>query len=73
VLLTFVGAYEALNRTLRENYEKLFDRFGQDANEVLGHLLLLETVVLRINDRTYAIAAPTHPLFLGTTRGTARS
>jgi len=64
LLLTFVAAYEALNRTLRENYDRLFEKFGQDANEVLGHLLLLETVVLRINDHTYAIAAPTHPLFL---------
>ena len=31
---------------------------------MLGHLLLLETIVLQIDDRTYAIAAPTHPLFL---------
>jgi hypothetical protein len=64
LLLTFVAAYEALNKTLRENYERLFEKFGQDANEVLGHLLLLETVVLRVNDRTYAIGAPTHPLYL---------
>lgn len=64
VLLTFIAAYEALNATLRDRFEALYQRFGQDANEVLGHLLLLETVVLQINDRTYAIAAPTHPLFL---------
>lgn len=64
VLLKFVGSYEELNSTLRENYDQLFETFGQDANEVLGHLLLLETVVLRVNGRTYAIAAPTHPLFL---------
>ena len=41
----------------------LYQRFGQDANEILGHLLLLETIVIRIDDRTYAIAAPTHPLY----------
>jgi hypothetical protein len=64
LLLTFIAAYEALNATLREKFETLYQRFGQDANEVLGHLLLLETVVLEIADRTYAIAAPTHPLFL---------
>jgi hypothetical protein len=65
VLLTFIEAYEALNATLRDGFEALYQRFGQDANEVLGNLLLLETVVLRIDDnRTYAIAAPTHPLFL---------
>lgn len=64
VILTFIAAYEALNATLRDRFETLYQRFGQDANEVLGHLLLLETVVLQVDDRTYAIAAPTHPLFL---------
>ena len=64
VLLAFIAAYEALNHTLRNGFETLYQRFGQDANELLGHLLLLETIVLRIDDRTYAIAAPTHPLFL---------
>ncbi len=64
VLLTFIAAYEALNRTLRDNFDTLYQRFGQDANEILGHVLLLETIALQIADRTYAIAAPTHPLFL---------
>jgi hypothetical protein len=64
LLLTFIAAYEALNRTLRNNFDTLYQRFGQDANEILGHVLLLETVVLQIDERTYAIAAPTHPLFL---------
>lgn len=64
ILLGFIAAYEALNATLRAKFEALYQRFGQDANEILGHLLLLETVVVRIGDRTYAIAAPTHPLFL---------
>lgn len=64
VVLAFIAAYEALNATLRDKFETLYQRFGQDANEVLGHLLLLETVVLQVEDRTYAIAAPTHPLYL---------
>jgi hypothetical protein len=64
ILLAFIDAYETLNRTLRDKFEPLYQRFGQDANEVLGHLLLLETVVLQIGGRTYAIAAPTHPLYL---------
>jgi hypothetical protein len=63
-LLTFIATYEALNRALRENYETLYQRFGQDANEVLGHLLLLEMVVVQTERGTYAIAAPTHPLYL---------
>ena len=64
VLLAFIAAYEALNHALRTLFETLYERFGQDAIELLGHLLLLETIVIRIDDRTYAIAAPTHPLFL---------
>jgi len=64
VLLKFIAAYETLNRTLRDKYEELYQRFGQDAKEIVGHLLLLETVVLRTDHRIYAIAAPTHPLFL---------
>jgi hypothetical protein len=64
ILLAFIATYEALNQTLRKNFDALYQRFGQDANEILGHLLLLETVVLQIDSRTYAIAAPTHPLFL---------
>ena len=63
-LLDFIGAYEALNEALREGFQGLYDHFGQDANEVLGHLLLLETVVLQIGERKYAITAPTHPLYL---------
>jgi hypothetical protein len=64
LLLTFIDAYTMLNATLRDKFEPLYQRFGQDANEILGHLLLLETIVLQIEDRSYAIAAPTHPLFL---------
>lgn len=64
LLLALIEAYENLSRALRDTYDQLFNSFGQDANEILGHLLLLETVVLRLGERTYAIAAPTHPLYL---------
>lgn len=64
ILLTYIAAYESLNATLRQSFEALYQRFGQDANEILGHLLLLETVILQVDDKIYAIAAPTHPLFL---------
>lgn len=63
-LLALISAYEALNQTARDRYDQLFERFGADAHEVLGHLLLLETAIVRTNGRTYAIAAPTHTLFL---------
>ncbi len=34
ILLTYIAAYEALNATLRESFEALFERFGQDAPAV---------------------------------------
>lgn len=64
LLLALIDAYAALNGALRERYEELYQRFGQDAAEILGHLLLLETIVVRIDDHVYTILAPTHPLYL---------
>ena len=64
LILAFIRAYEDLNRSLRQNYEALYESFGQDANELLGLLLLLETVVIQLDGRTYAILAPTHSLYL---------
>lgn len=63
-LLALIEAYEALNRTALERYEQLFETFGPDAHEALGHLLLLDMVVIRAEGQTYAVPAPTHPLFL---------
>ena len=63
-LLAFIDSYESLNRSLSQNYDRLFETFGPDANEMLANLLLLETIVLRAGGQSYAIAAPTHPLFL---------
>ena len=73
LLLAFIAAYEALNATLRDKFEALYQRFGQDANEILGHLLLLETVVLRIDDRP--MRSPRRPIRCtsGTTPATPRS
>src|SRR5262249_1819544 len=64
LLLDFLGAYEPLNQTLRNRYEQLFDKVRPDAKEILGHLLLLETIVVRIGELVYAIAAPIHPLYV---------
>jgi len=63
-LLTFIEAYEALNRAIATAYEPLFNQFGADTDEILSHLLLLETVVIKANDRVYAVLAPTHLLYL---------
>lgn len=63
-LLAFVDAYEALMGVVQEAHEQLFARFGQDVDEALAHLLLLETIIVRTNGRTYALTAPTHPLYL---------
>ncbi len=63
-LLVFIHSYEHLNRTACDHYDELFNRFGADVNQVIGLLLLLETVVIKAGDQIYAIAAPTHPLHL---------
>lgn len=64
VLLAYIAAYETFNRVLRESFDELYQRFGQDANDMLGDLLLLETIVLSVEGRAYALLAPTHPLYL---------
>ena len=63
-LLEFVDAYEQLNRTAMESHGALFNKFGPDANEIFGYLLLLETIIIRVGDQTYGLASPTHPLFI---------
>lgn len=63
-LLAFIAAYENLNRAMRDSYEPLFKELGSDAAEVLSDVLLLEIIIVRSGERTYAIAAPTHPLYL---------
>lgn len=64
LLLAIIAAYERMNQAARDQYDHLFNRFGADVHEVLGHLLLLETVVVKADGSRYALAAPTHPLFL---------
>lgn len=63
-LLNLIEAYEEMSRTALKQYESLFSVFGPDAHEVLGYLLLLETVIIRARGQTYAIPSPIHPLFL---------
>lgn len=63
-LSAFIASHEALCRAAASLHDRLFDRFGGDAHVLLEHLLLLETAVFRTSNRTYVLAAPTHPLFL---------
>lgn len=63
-LLSLIEAYEAMNRTALDRYDSLFDKFGSDAHEALGYLLLLEVIIIRAKGQTYAIPAPNHPLSL---------
>ena len=63
-LLDYIAAYEGINEVIRTHYDHLFEVFGSDIDELLGLLLLLETIVIKTDDQVYAIAAPTHPLFL---------
>lgn len=63
-LLELIEAYEDMSETALAQYDELFGVFGPDAHEVLGRLLLLEIVVIRAKEQTYAIPSPIHPLFL---------
>lgn len=63
-LLAAITAYDDLFEQIHSGYAELFNEFGQDAHELIAHLLALETVVLRHDELCYAILAPTHPLYL---------
>jgi len=63
-ILKFINSYEILCKTIRDGYEQLFNKFGSDFNDILSHLILLETIFIKTKDRIYALISPTHPLFL---------
>ena len=64
ILLAAVDAYKVLIDSLREHYDEVFDVVGSDVDELIGRLLLTDTVVIKGNQRLFALLSPLHPLFL---------
>lgn len=63
-LLAYVESYHVLLKHAHSAYGELFDEFGSDTDELLAHLLALETIVFRSDDSLFGLVSPTHPLYL---------
>jgi hypothetical protein len=63
-LLAAVGAYEELTDGIREHYDEIFEVVGSDVNELVGLLLLMDTIVIQGGERLFAVLSPVHPLFV---------
>ena len=63
-LLAVVSAYEHLMRGLRERYDEIFEVVGSDIDEFVGRLLLADIVVIKGEERHFALLSPVHPLFI---------
>lgn len=64
VLLDYIASYRALFERLASAYEPLFTEFGSEVDGLLAKFLSLELVVFGSGERSFALLAPTHPLFL---------
>lgn len=63
-LLAAVRAYDRLTRSLREQYDELFEAVGADVDELVALLLLTDIVVIKGKERIFALLSPVHPLYL---------
>ena len=63
-LLAAVDTYKVLTDSLREHYDEVFEVVGSDVDELIGRLLLTDTVVIKGEQRLFALLSPLHPLFL---------
>ena len=65
LLSDFVDSYQTLVRGIDSAHAALMRELGADSQDLLAHILLLETVVFRRpSGELTALLAPTHPLFL---------
>lgn len=64
LLLVLVRSYHALFDALRDAYPDLLAAYGSEADEFVGYLLALETIVFRGVDGVLAMVTPMHPLYL---------
>lgn len=63
-LLAAVDTYKDLTDGLREHYDEIFEAVGSDIDELIGRLLLTDTVVIKGAERLFVLLSPLHPLFL---------
>ena len=63
-MLAAVDAYKVLTDSLREHYDEVFEVVGSDVDELIGRLLLTDTIVIKGERRLFALLSPLHPLFL---------
>ena len=63
-LLASVDAYKRLINSVHENYEAISNIIGSDVDDLVGELLLMDTVVIEGKTRLFAILSPVHPLFV---------
>jgi hypothetical protein len=63
-LLAAVGAYEELTQGIREHYDEIFEAVGSDIDELVGLLLLMDTIIIQGGERLFALLSPVHPLFI---------
>ncbi len=63
-LLEFIARYQALLDHVNAAYPVLFDHFRSDADDLVAHFLVLETIAFHTQAGPVVLAAPTHPLYL---------
>ena len=72
-LLAAVDAYKVLTDGLREHYDDIFDVVGSDIDELIGRLLLIDTVVVKGRRATVRPPEPLAPTLLVALRIVRRS
>lgn len=63
-LLSYVQSYRNLLEAADQAYSELFSEFSSDVDELMAHLLVLETIIFKTETTLFALIAPTHPLYL---------
>ncbi len=63
-LLEFIAGYQALLDYINAVYPVLFEHFRSDADDLVAHFLIFETIAFHTQGGPVVFAAPTHPLYL---------
>ncbi|WP_432976871.1 ATP-binding protein [Dactylosporangium sp. CA-233914] len=60
----YVERYHDLLKCISDTYGKLFAEYTQDVNQVISHILKLDTITFGSGMTTIAMLTPLHPLYL---------